>query len=309
MPKHRHRRLLAHPSAPAALPGRICVAALLTLVVAGCVQTAPPDATGGASTAPGQCLKPGDISDRDRDFSRHPDLTGPDRCVTETSFEENGARWTIQTVRNTKKRGPLWVLPHDDEQAAVTTVAYALERYGGTAVLVDTGGRRINRGVDPNRNFDTGRSRCRSRPSPRFVAAMLGERGWGAPVIALHTNAPGVAGRGGYGSISILAPGPGDRAYRGQSPTGGLASPDSLVIMATTRSPDADPGIQRLVDRLTDQGVNVMVEHASSRHSDCSLSNYAALAGISPYLNLEVRDGDSATQRRMVDIAMKILSR
>ncbi|MDQ0316957.1 hypothetical protein [Amorphus orientalis] len=275
-------------------------AAAALLALAGCVATPG----GPAATA---CLAPGEVTDRDGDFSRHPELFGPDRCVSQQTFEENGRAWTIQTVRNVTRRGPLWVLPHDDEQAAVATAAYALDRYGGTAVLVETGGRRANAGVDPNRNFGSGRARCTKASSPRFVNAILAERSWGMPVIALHTNAPGIAGRGGSGSVSILAPGPGDQAFRSASASGGLASPDSLVITAVTGALETNRRVQDLVQRLTEAGLNVLVETTSAGRSDCSLSHYAALAGISPYLNLEVRDGDDATQKRMLDIVMTIL--
>lgn len=289
---------------PRRLPGhslRLASAVLVLAAVAACVPRAPDLLTSGA------CLAPDEVTDADGDFRRHPELFGPERCVRQTSFREGGRTWTVQTVRNTARAGPLWVLPHDNEQAAVDTAVYALARYGGTAVLVETGGRRDNGATDPNRAFDAGRSRCTAgAPASRYVAAMLGSRSRGAPVIALHTNAPGIAGRRGSGSVSIRAPGKAGTAYPGIGASGGLASPDSLVITAVS-GPTPDGRTAALVADLTGAGVNVLVETTSSAATDCSLSHYAALNGVRPYLNIEVVDGDSATQRRILDIVMGAL--
>ncbi|WP_018698925.1 hypothetical protein [Amorphus coralli] len=298
------------PSQIRALPRRS--SALVALVCSGLALAAcvPPSSSGGGKSRlfpnAGGCLTADQLRDGDGDIRRHPSLAGPNRCVTEQTFEERGRTWTVQTIRNTARSGPLWVLPHDDEQAAVETLAYALEEYGGTAVLVETGGRRTNRGTDPNRAFDAGRSRCTSgTPATRYVAAILSQRRWGAPVIALHTNAPGIGGRHGGGSVSIRAPGRDATAYPGTGASGRLASEDSLVITAVLKGDEARAA--PLVERLTARGVNVMVETTSARSTDCSLSHYAALAGIRPYLNIEVADGDADTQRRMLDIVMKEL--
>lgn len=269
--------------------------ALLTVVaVSACV----PDAQQGLLPSSRACLSADQVTDGDGDFRRHPELFGPERCVSQVTFREGGRDWTIQTVRNTARPGPLWVLPHDNEQAAVDTAAYALAQYGGTAVLVETGGRRTNGAIDPNRHFNGGRSRCAGPTASRYIAAMLGDRSRRAPVIALHTNAPGVAGRRGSGSISIRTPGKDGTAYPGNSPSGPLASPDSLVITAVSGKGKTDSRTAALVDALNAAGVNALVETTSAATTDCSLSHYAALNGIRPYVNIEVVDGDSATQRK-----------
>lgn len=279
--------------------------ALLTIAAASACVPRAPDGLLPSSAA---CLAPAQVADGDGDFRRHPDLFGPDRCVRQQVFREGGRDWTVQTVQNTARTGPLWVLPHDNEQAAVETAVYALARYGGTAVLVETGGRRTNKATDPNRAFDAGRSRCAAgAPASRYVAAMLGSRARREPVIALHTNAPGVAGRRGSGSISIRTPGKAGMAYPGTGGTGRLASSDSLVITAVAHGPAPDARTAALVADLTRNGVNVLMETTSPSTTDCSLSHYAALNGIRPYLNIEVVDGDSATQRRILDIAMTVL--
>lgn len=299
------------PMVPALPRRRLLGPALVAagLAVAACVPQPPSSPGGGTSRlfpTAGGCLSDDQLRDGDGDFRRHPSLAGPNRCVTEQTFEERGRTWTVQTIRNTARSGPLWVLPHDNEQAAVETLAHALERYGGTAVLVETGGRRLNGSTDPNRAFDAGRSRCTSgAPASRYVAALLSQRRWGAPVIALHTNAPGIGGRHGGGSVSIRAPGRGATAYPGTGASGRLASDDSLVITAILKGDEAH--IAPLVERLTARGVNVMVETTSARTTDCSLSHYAALAGIRPYVNLEVADGDAETQLRMLGIVMDAL--
>lgn len=283
---------------------RISGALLLVVAASACVPRAPGGLPSGASA----CLAPAQVTDGDGDFSRHPDLFGPERCVSQDTFRAGGREWIVQTVRNTARRGPLWVLPHDNEQAAVDTALYALARYGGTAVLVETGGRRTNGPIDPNRAFDGGRSRCSGgAAASRYIAAMLGSRTRRAPVIALHTNAPGVAGRRGSGSISIKAPGKAGKAFPGSGASGRLASPDSLVITAVAGRTAPDARTSALVETLTAAGVNVLVETTSPATTDCSLSHYAALNGIRPYVNIEVVDGDSATQRGILDIVMSAL--
>lgn len=282
------------------------VSGVLMLAIAA--STCVPRTTDGLLPSSRACLSPAQITDGDGDFRNHPELFGPDRCVSQAMFRDGGRDWIVQTVRNTARPGPLWVLPHDNEQAAVATVVYALARYGGTAVLVETDGRRTNGSVDPNRHFDDGRSRCTAgAAASRYVAAVLGNRSRHAPVIALHTNAPGVAGRRGSGSISIRAPGKSAKAYPGSAASGPLASSDALVITAIVGRAQQDARTSALVGRLTAEGVNVLVETTSPATTDCSLSHYAALNGIRPYANIEVVDGDSATQRRIVDIVMNAL--
>ncbi|WP_226577801.1 hypothetical protein [Acuticoccus sediminis] len=265
----------------------LLVSTLAALVLAGCVGGAGTEGSAFSES----CAAPSSIGDRDDNLS----IFG-NACASVVEFSEGGETWRIQTFR--KGSGPLFVVPHDDENAALATAAAALQKYGGTVTVVETGGRRFNGRIDPNRNFDGGRLSC-GKPgrSPQFVAAMVPG---GRPIIALHTNSRGSAGTGGSGTISINSPTPGATAFPASGP---LASEDAMVILASTRGADAHRG---LVERLNKAGVNVMVETVDLSKTDCSLSHYAAANGIT-YANVEAAHGDSATQKAILDIVMREL--
>lgn len=250
--------------------------------LAACATGSPPSCTAAAKT-----------SDGDDDLAAFGAA-----CASELQFAEGGVAWRIQTFR-VARAGPLFVVPHDDEDAALSTAAYALSRYGGAVTAVETGGRRFAGGVDPNRNFDAGSLACAGAGrSEAFVAAILAPGG--RPVVALHTNEPGAASAGGSGTVSIRSPYPGATAF----PVAG-ADADAMVILAARRGPD-DPGTRRLAETLNARGVNVMVERVDLAATDCSLSHYAVAAGLR-YANVEVRDGDGATQRAILDTLMDVL--
>lgn len=251
------------------------------------------------------CLAPRQVPDADGDFARFAEqLSAPGLCITVEQFVESGRPWFIQVIENTLAPGPLWAVLHDNENAAFATAVWAVTRYGGTVVAVDTGGRRNNRGVDPNRNF--GAQACRGYASPRFTSAFLRHRNPRHPIIALHTNDRGSAGRGGSGHISINTPPRGATAFRGRNSTGRFASEDTLVFVASTQPSSQDGYLRGVVSALTQRGINVIAEHVTPRTQDCSLSNYAATRGIRSYFNAEVVHGDTTTQRRLVEAIMQI---
>ena len=261
--------------------------ALGALALSGCV--AGEDLAGAAPGGGGACAAPATIADADDDLA----IFGT-ACSSLTTFTEGGETWRVQTFRS--GRGPLFIVPHDDEDAALSTAAWALKTYGGTVVAVETGGRRFNGRIDPNRNFDAGALAC-GKPgrSERFVSAMLPG---GSPVVALHTNSPGSAKTGGSGSISMRAPYAGATAFPAQGP---LAKEDAMVILAARGGPAS---VKRLTDRLNAAGVNVLVETVDPSRTDCSLSHYAVTKGLT-YVNVEAAHGDGATQRAILEIVMR----
>lgn len=274
---------------------RLALPLTAALALAGCNADTLPTLSAGAAGDPA-CRSPAELSDRDDRLAAFADA-----CASETRFSERGANWTVHTF-DSGRRGPLFVLPHDDEDAALSTAAWALQRYGGAATVVESGGSRFVGGIDPNRNFDAGRLDC-GKPggrSERFVEAMLAPRG--RPVIALHTNSRGAAATGGSGSVSIRAPYAGATAFPSPSASGGRASEDAMVILASRRGPD-DGRIRRLAERLNDAGVHVLVETVDTARTDCSLSHYAVAHGLA-YANVEVPHGAGSTQREILQILM-----
>lgn len=273
----------------------------------------PPSRTAAGETtqaATDRCLSVKEIGDSDGDFSRNRlALSSPDLCIRQDVFREGVLTWRLQIVRNRHSPGRyFWFVPHDNENAAFDTAVHGVTAFGGTMVAIETGGRRFNGRQDPNRNFSAGTGRrcaLQTGPSSAYTANVLKWRGAGAPTIALHSNERGFNGdgRGGAGAISMLRPLPGNTPYPAPTPLPTRSPSDSMVFMASTGRPPA-----ALIAAMNRAGLNVMLESVSAGRNDCSMSNYAALVGLRPYVNIEVAHGDSAGQRRMLAAALPLLS-
>ena len=238
---------------------------------------------------------------QDDDFARHRDAAEwQGLTVTRIAFKDERARWRLWRIANTAQRkGPLFFVPHDNENAGFEAGLAAVRKYGGVLIAVDSGvaqgsdGVRRNRAVDygrsidPNRNFDTA--------LPGYAHQVLADLAHGAwPIIALHTNSKGFdtsesrCNRGdprGSGVISIrycddtLIP----------SPSKAKAYPfddDDTVAFATFLAKDS-PDDAFCRDELVGADFNVVQERVVA--SDGSLSNYAVLHGLR-YLNFETLD-------------------
>lgn len=214
--------------------------------------------------------------------------------IADYRFSENGFDWHLIRFTNTAKPyGPLWLVPHDDENAAFDAMIAALKEHGGVGVAVNSGngsarmqsgyGRcgvdvRKKAACDPNRNFDS--------QSPAFTSTILDQRPIGQPVIALHTNSPGFAGdgQGGRGDISIvdqIAFRQGKkRARKGAllavNPIPLMANYDTLGLVAYARAHRSPSAAGELCGRaLSDSGIHFW--HEDVGQSDGSMSNYLAL--------------------------------
>jgi hypothetical protein len=214
--------------------------------------------------------------------------------ISEYRFSENGFEWhLLRFASAAMPDGPLWMVPHDDENAAFDAMITAIKEYGGVGIAVNSGPgsvrQQTGRGVcgvrlglvlscDPNRNFDA--------KAPLFASAFLSLRPDHQPVIALHTNSPGFAGdgHGGRGDISIL-----DRAAYGRgeivarnggifakSPQPGMANYDTLGLTAYLAKDDRPKNAAAKCGRaIANSGVHFWHERVKS--SDGSMSNYLAL--------------------------------
>ncbi|WP_404339472.1 hypothetical protein AB2M62_08780 [Sphingomonas sp. MMS12-HWE2-04] len=235
---------------------------------------------------------------QDDDFARHRDpAEWRGLTVRRAEFTEERGHWRFWRIDNkAHPKGPLWFVPHDNENAGFEAALVSLRTYGGTLIAVDSGaapgedGVRLNHAVDygkpvdPNRNFDSA--------LPGYAAHMLASGN--APIIALHTNAPGFdptdshCNQGdpkGDGIISIrfcddvLTP----------SPSQAHAWPfddDDSVAFATYRA-GKSPSDAFCRDAMVGADFNVVQERVLI--SDGSLSNYAILHGLR-YLNFETQD-------------------
>lgn len=266
---------------------------------------------------------------QDDDLDRHradPEfLTGIN--VSESRFSENGFEWHLLRFENVAQPvGPLWAVPHDDENAAFDAMVAALKRHGGVGIAVNSGPGSLRRqtgfgpcGVrakpvaacDPNRNFDA--------RTPLFTSAILSALPKGQPIIALHTNGDGFSGdsKGGRGDITLLDAaafrqgrvGIRDDGYAGQGEDPLLDDPDVYAILPYTAATDIAAADKKCRAALNAENINVW--HEKVRRSDGSLSNYVALnLPLQAYVNFEAqRDDDLApaaeAQRHMIDAYMK----
>jgi hypothetical protein len=214
--------------------------------------------------------------------------------ISEYRFSENGFDWhLIRFASASKPAGPLWMVPHDDENAAFDAMIAAVKVHGGVGIAVNSGTgsarRQAGNGVcgvrsvvvtscDPNRNFDGN--------TPLFTSAFLGERRDGKPIIALHTNSSGFAGdgQGGRGEITVLDR---DSFRRGDvtprkdalfaiTPQPDMANYDTLGLTAYLAR-DSKPGdaSARCGQAIANAGVHFWHERVSV--SDGSMSNYLIL--------------------------------
>lgn len=227
--------------------------------------------------------------------------------VSERRFSENGFDWhLIRFASSIKPDGPLWMVPHDDENPAFEAAIIAVKQHGGVAIMVNSGpgsARRQagngtcgvkseqTRSCDPNRNFDA--------HTPKFTSAFLDQRPKGQPVIALHTNSHGFSGdgQGGRGEITILDV----KAYqRGQTkaraggyfavnPAAEMANYDTLGLtayLARNSGPDGEAALCQVA--MTSAGTHFW--HERVERSDGSMSNYLALQHPDiAYFNAESR--------------------
>ena len=271
------------------------------------IQTAQQEPSATQPAVQDRCLDPKDVPDADGDFTRNMEaLRSPELCISYYEFPEGPLTWKLQVIRKKDKpQGPLWFIPHDNEDAAFDTAVKSVMVYGGTIVAVETGGQRLNHGQDPNRNFDAGGDRkCPQQiaRSPRYTEEVLKWWDRSQPIIALHSNMPS-------GNIKITRQVPFSTNFPAlKKKIGGVNPEHTLVFVASRDTPSADPNLRKFVDALNGEGVNVIYETVASKHSDCSLSNYASLRNIRTYLNVEVITGDSAVQVKIVNVIMKLLA-
>jgi hypothetical protein len=259
-----------------------------------------------AAAEPDRCLTIAEIADLDRDFERNQALlSSPDLCMRKVQFSEGALRWKLQIIQNRKNpNGYFWFVPHDDENVAFDTAAYGVTNYGGTVVAIDTGGNRYNGPQDPNRNFDAGDAaarKCKDQVarSPIYTKRIV-EYLQDRSIIALHSNKP-------EGQISIRTRMGSNTNYPARAPLPTQLPDHTVVFVASTAPPQADPELLSFVTKLNKAGLNVIYETVSPNNNDCSMSNFAALTKIRNYVNLEVVMGDRAGQKLMLDTVMPFL--
>ncbi|EAP75468.1 hypothetical protein [Roseovarius nubinhibens] len=254
------------------------------------------------------CLAPDQL--RDKDVRRHAAQLARDVCISEIEIAEHGVPWRFTVIENSKhQQGPTIFLLHDNENSAFDTALYAVRKYGGKLVALETGDSRDYQGQDPNRNFGATAqatapcAQMRRKPAPIFTKFLTDLRGRRPGfVLTLHNNANGHTGNGGSGGIS---------AARQSTVMKGLPAPgggdeDDAILLAGTQPFEQNGAAQKLVAQLHKAQVNVIYEHVRPEGNDCSFSNYIVLNQLGDYYNIEAQHGHTGPQKRMLDILMGI---
>ena len=225
-----------------------------------------------------------------------------DLCANKISFIDKGKKWNLILVRNTKQpSGPFWYLPHDNENSALDAAVYATKKYGGGFLAVEAHGNRYAGGKDPNRHFN---------PSSTYTKTIFKIidtfKGKGLPYLTLHSNKEGHKKYGGDGTVSMRVSSSSTRSYPARNievgKKQGLNDEDNLVYLA---GKNID---QTKISALNDMDVNVKYELVNRRSYDKSMSHYIALHKSKyGYVNIEAEDGDTGTQKKMIDKVMKLI--
>lgn len=234
----------------------------------------------------------------DEDFARHRDpREWAGLSVRRLVFSDGEISWSVWRIVNEQHRdGPLWVLPHDNENATFGAMLIALHSYGGIAMAIDDRAGRMNydaasgASVDPNRHFYDA--------IPLYAGRILADIGTPPrPIVALHTNSAGfqqslslcpIAGLTGSGDISIKL----CTARYVPRPSLRHAWPfdDDDTLALVSYDSEADWRAAFCVRPLMAADFNLITEHVTS--SDGSLSNYALQHGLT-YINFETRERGS----------------
>jgi hypothetical protein len=251
----------------------------------------------------GACVPASDVIDEDGDFSRNAGLlTG--LCIEEEEFRERRRPWTIQTVSSARP-GPLWAVMHDDEDVAFDNALQAVKAYGGVMIALETGGKRNQDGVDPNRNFSAdgiGCSKLGNSATPEFTAFFSERFQADQPIFVLHNNPDGPIPTGGVGHVTMTSMPRDMEAVESTLSGSPLADDHTLVLIAGTE-PIADD-LEAKADQLAAKGINVILEPVREGRGDCSFSNYAVLSGHQTYYNITVDHGGGDKQRQIINIIM-----
>lgn len=223
-------------------------------------------------------------------------------CANRISFVDNGKKWNLILVRNTKQpNGPFWYLPHDNENAALDAAVYASKKYGGGFLAVEANGNRYAGGKDPNRNFAP--SSTYTKSIFKIIDTFKPKK---MPYLTLHNNKNGHSKFGGEGTVSMRVASTSTKSFPAgkitQGKHKGLNDEDSLVYLAGSHID------KQKIHALNAKGINVKYEIVSARNNDKSMSNYITLyKRKNGYVNIEAEAGDGGTQKVMIDKVMKLI--
>lgn len=256
------------------------------------------------------CLDPAAVDDAD--VVRHADaLADPALCIAERTVNENGLVWRLVTIANVATPGPLWAVPHDEEDAGFAGAVYAVLRYGGTVVAIENDGERLVSGLDPNHVFAADAAAAETcelaAPWPDYVAAFLNAHDPSYPVVGLHSNWDGYLEAGGLGSISAYRDDDKMRPFPSEVAEGRFADEDTIAMLVGRSLPDESDAARGAVEWLNAAGIHVIFRHVTPDNNGCTLADYLTLGDLGFYINLEVEHDDAETMPALIDRAMQFI--
>lgn len=266
-----------------------------------------------AVAQPAVCLAPGTVADAD--VARHAaDLADPALCITERIVEDGDTIWRLVVIDNAGTPGPLWAVPHDEEDEAFAAGVRAVRLYGGTMVAIENADARLVDGKDPNQYFARTPEAAATCPatggaSAAYVEAFLADWNRRFPVIGLHANWDGYLAAGGLGEISVRRTDAKMIPFPSPVATGRLADEDTIVMLVSTILPADNARGQAAVGWFSERGVHVIYRHVTPSNNGCTLADYLTLNALGPYVNIEVEHGDPVTAHTLVDIVMEYFGR
>lgn len=242
-------------------------------------------------------------AEADPDVKRNLARIGASRlCLTRHVLHDGGVKWRfISLAHPAHPQGPVWYLPHDNEDEAFDAAVYAVSRYGGRLVAVVTQETRNHRGIDPNRAFAVSAADARpcaiAAPTPTYTAFVMDLYVGRPHIFSAHNNT-----NGGGVTANVWT----DKAKGYPITKGPFGDTDNLVYIASDKPIASDAEATRMRQTLNAAGLGVVHEHVTRSNNDCSFSNHVVLNDGRPYFNLEAEHG-SRVQDEMVDALLGAL--
>ena len=202
------------------------------------------------------------MTDKDGDFNRNAETLSGKRLLhrggnLQGAPPRPGASQTIKTGRP----GPLFAVMHDDEDMSFDNAVAALKTYGGTLVAVETGGKRNQDGIDPNRNFSADGVGCKKLgkdATPKFTGSSASSS-IRASRSSRFTTIPESASRpAGVGHVSMDDVPKDMEAHASNDQNGPLAGDRTLVLL-TSPVPVSTTSKAEAAE-LSAKGINAVIE-------------------------------------------------
>jgi len=237
-------------------------------------------------------------------------------CIKEVLLKEHIYNWRFLLVWNENTpKGAFWYLPHDNENSAFDSAIYSANKYGGGFLSVLANGSRYFKNQDPNRNFGVDRKTTKVCRGQKYKAPLYSNTIFkiidyfktpNMPYLALHSNANGHRDSGGGGGVSMLHCSNSTKCFKANNilrgNKRGLKDEDSLIYLASKKGVDYNK-----VKRFNNLGLNIKYELINPNRNDCSMSNFVVLnKNSTKYINIETQDGDSKTQKLMIDRVLRV---